>query len=75
MCLKLKSIAVILVPTGVPLLATYVGMVVEWPCFGVHITASMALLVCVLCQPVDSSTEPALHRLDFLKNLFMETCF
>ena len=68
MCLKLKSIAVILVPTGVPLLATYgymyVGMVVE-SCGHVYTTASMALLVCVLCQPVDSCTELAIHGLDF----------
>ena len=34
-----------------------------WPCYGVHIIASMALLVCVLCQPVHSCTEPALHGL------------
>ena len=47
---------------------TYVGMVVEimWPCYGVHITVCMALLVFVFCQPVHSCIEPSLHGLDFL---------
>ena len=35
-----------------------------WPCYGVHITVCMACLVFVLCQPVYSCIETALHGLD-----------
>ena len=41
-----------------------------WPCYGMHITVCMALLVCVLCQPVDSCTETSLHQLDFFLEIF-----
>ena len=42
-----------------------------WPCYGVHvhITVCMALLVCVLCQPVHA--QPALHGLDFFLEIFL----
>ena len=47
--------------------ATYVGAgwLLPWPCYRVHITVCMALLVCVLCQPVRSCIETSLHQLDF----------
>ena len=41
------------------------------PCYGVHITVCMALLVCVLCQPVHSCIEPSLHGLDFFLEIFL----
>ena len=45
-----------------------------WPCYGVHITVCMVLLVFVLCQPVHSCIEPSLHGVDFfLEIFFMET--
>ena len=42
-----------------------------WPCYGVHITVCMALLVCVLCQPVHSCIEPSLHGVDFFLEIFL----
>ena len=35
-----------------------------------HITVCMALLVCVLCQPVHSCIETSLHQLDFFLEIF-----
>ena len=35
----------------------------------------MACLVFVLCQPMHSSIDPSLHGLDFLLEIFLETCF
>ena len=35
----------------------------------------MALLVCVLCQPVHSCIEPSLHMLDFFLEIFYEGLF
>ena len=54
---------------GTKFTATCVGMVVEWPRYGVHvhITVCMARLVFVLCQPVHSS----LHWLDFRLKIFL----
>ena len=37
-----------------------------------HVTVCMALLVCVLCQPVHSCIEPSLHGLDLNLNFFLE---
>ena len=42
-----------------------------WLCYGVHITVCMALLVCVLCQPVHSCIEPSLHGVDFFLEIFL----
>ena len=46
---------------------------IMWPCYGVHITVCMALLVCVLCQPVYSCIETSLlvDRLDFFLEIFL----
>ena len=41
-----------------------------WQCYGVHITVCLALLVCVLCQPVHSCIERSLHGLDFFLEIF-----
>ena len=37
----------------------------------VHITVCMALLVCVLFQPVHSCIEPSLHGLDLFLEIFL----
>ena len=44
-----------------------------WPCYGVHITVCMALLVFVLCQPVHSCIMhwPSLYGLDFFLEIFL----
>ena len=42
-----------------------------WSCYGVHITVCVALLVCILCQPVHSLHEPSLHQLDFFLEIFL----
>ena len=42
-----------------------------WPCYGVHITVCVALLVFVLCQPVHSCIEPSLHGVDFFLEIFL----
>ena len=39
-------------------------------CYRVHITVCMALLGCVLCQPVHSCIETSLHQLDFFLEIF-----
>ena len=51
----------------------YVEIVVVecmWPWYGVHITVCMALLVGVLCQPVQSLNHP-IHRLDLFLEIFL----
>ena len=46
---------------------THYGLWIMWPWYGVHtnITVCMELLVCVLCQPVHSLSQPYIHQLDF----------
>ena len=48
-----------------------------WPCYGVHvhITVCMALLVCVVYQPVHSCIETSLHQLDFFLEIFLWRLF
>ena len=46
---------------------------IMWPWYGVHVTVCMALLVCVLCQPVRSLSHPYTSARFFFRNLFMET--
>ena len=49
-----------------------------WSCYGVHVHAyvCMALLVCILCQPVHSCIETSLHQQDLsFRNFLMETYF
>ena len=60
-------------PVGTKFTATYVGMVVEYcgHVMEVHITVCMALLICVLCQPVHSCIEPSLHGVDFFLEIFL----
>ena len=36
-----------------------------------HITVCMAILVCVLCQPVHSCIKTSLHQLDFFLKIFL----